>query len=135
MPMQAVQRDLTPSPGASRRPLPQAGEVDAIVCSALLDLVSPAWLARMFDGLRVPFLACLTVDGRDVTAEIRTPAVSEAASRAAASPAVREAMVVQQRRLLSHGDWVAEGRDIGTVVAPDAEIRVLGVLVGVLRKC
>ena len=35
------------------------------VCSALLDLVSAAWLARLFDALRAPFLACLTVDGRD----------------------------------------------------------------------
>ncbi len=62
--------------------------------------------------------------GRDVTAEIRDPAVSEAASRAAADPGVRRAMVVEQRRLLHAGDWVAEGRDIGTVVAPDAEVKV-----------
>jgi cytidylate kinase len=64
------------------------------------------------------------VDGEDVTAAIRTPEVSEAASRAAADPAVRRALVAQQRRLLSHGDWVAEGRDIGTVVAPGAEVKV-----------
>ena len=61
---------------------------------------------------------------RDVTDEIRTPEVSEAASRAAADPAVRAAMVAEQRRLLARGDWVAEGRDIGTVVAPDAEVKV-----------
>jgi CMP/dCMP kinase len=64
------------------------------------------------------------VDGRDVTAELRAPEVSEAASVAAAQPAVREAMVAEQRRLLRDGDWVAEGRDIGTVVAPDAEVKV-----------
>jgi cytidylate kinase len=64
------------------------------------------------------------VDGRDVTAEIRTPEVSEAASRAAADPAVRKALVALQRLLLSSGDWVAEGRDIGTVVAPDAAVKV-----------
>jgi cytidylate kinase len=64
------------------------------------------------------------LDGRDVTAEIRTPEVSEAASRAAADPAVRQAMVLVQRRMLDAGDWVAEGRDIGTVVAPDAEVKV-----------
>jgi len=40
-------------------------EVDAVVTSALLDLVSAAWLARLCDGLRVPFLACLNADGRD----------------------------------------------------------------------
>jgi cytidylate kinase len=64
------------------------------------------------------------VDGRDVTILIRTPEVSEAASRAAADPEVRKAMVALQRRMLSGGDWVAEGRDIGTVVAPDADVKV-----------
>jgi len=63
----------------------------------------------------------IVLDGRDVTEEIRTPAVSEAASRAAA---VRRAVVSQQRELLSSGDWVAEGRDIGTVVVPDAALKV-----------
>jgi cytidylate kinase len=62
--------------------------------------------------------------GEDVTDSIRTPEVSEAASRAAADPAVREAMVAEQQRLMSLGDWVAEGRDIGTVVAPDAAVKV-----------
>jgi cytidylate kinase len=64
------------------------------------------------------------VDGKDVTEAIRAPEISEAASRVAADPEVRAAMVVQQRRLLGRGDWVAEGRDIGTVVAPDAEVKV-----------
>jgi len=66
----------------------------------------------------------IRVDGRDVSDEIRTPEVSEAASRAAADPAVRTAVAAQQRRLLEAGDWVAEGRDIGTVVAPGAEVKV-----------
>jgi cytidylate kinase len=66
----------------------------------------------------------ILVDGRDVTDEIRAPEVSEAASRAAADPEVRRGVVELQRRLLSSGDWVAEGRDIGTVVAPDAEVKV-----------
>jgi cytidylate kinase len=64
------------------------------------------------------------LDGVDVTEEIRTAEVTEAASQAAADPVVREALVAQQRRLLSDGDWVAEGRDIGTVVAPEAELKV-----------
>jgi cytidylate kinase len=64
------------------------------------------------------------LDGEDVTAAIREPAVTDAASRVAADPEVREAVVAEQRRLLSDGDWVAEGRDIGTVVAPEAEIKV-----------
>jgi cytidylate kinase len=50
--------------------------------------------------------------------------VSEAASTVATDPRVREALVKKQRELLSNGDWVAEGRDIGTVVAPDAEVKV-----------
>ena len=66
----------------------------------------------------------ILLDGRDVTDAIRTPEVSEAASRVAADPDVRAALVTQQRALLKQGDWVAEGRDIGTVVAPDAELKV-----------
>jgi cytidylate kinase len=64
------------------------------------------------------------LDGRDVTAAIRTPEVSAMASRVAADPDVRAALVARQRELLATGDWVAEGRDIGTVVAPDAELKV-----------
>ena len=68
--------------------------------------------------------ARVLLDGRDVTEAIRTPEVSEAASRVAADPAVRAALVAKQRELIARGDWVAEGRDIGTVVAPDAELKV-----------
>jgi CMP/dCMP kinase len=64
------------------------------------------------------------LDGEEVTSLIRTPEVSQAASIAAADPAVRAALVQQQRHLLSAGDWVAEGRDIGTVVCPEAEVKV-----------
>ena len=63
-------------------------------------------------------------NGEDVTEAIRTPEVSEAASAVATDPAVREALVRKQRGLLAAGDWVAEGRDIGTVVAPDAAVKV-----------
>jgi cytidylate kinase len=55
---------------------------------------------------------------------IRTPEVSEAASQVATDPGVRAALVEKQRELMQAGDWVAEGRDIGTVVAPDAELKV-----------
>jgi CMP/dCMP kinase len=64
------------------------------------------------------------LDGEDVTTAIRSPEVSERASQVAADPDVRRAMVAQQRRLMATGDWVAEGRDIGTVVAPDAAVKV-----------
>jgi CMP/dCMP kinase len=63
-------------------------------------------------------------NGEDVTDAIRAPEVSEAASKVATNPAVRAALVMKQRELLDHGDWVAEGRDIGTVVAPDAPVKV-----------
>jgi CMP/dCMP kinase len=56
--------------------------------------------------------------------DIRTPEVAEAASKVATDPAVRAALVERQRELMSDGDWVAEGRDIGTVVAPDAAVKV-----------
>jgi cytidylate kinase len=64
------------------------------------------------------------LEGEDVEGLIRTPEVSEEASRVAADPQVRAAMVELQRRLIGEADWVAEGRDIGTVVAPDAEVKV-----------
>lgn len=67
----------------------------------------------------------VTADGEDVTDVIRTPEVTARASEVAALPEVREALVEQQRALLHDGgDWVAEGRDIGTVVAPDAQLKV-----------
>jgi cytidylate kinase len=81
----------------------------------------PAEVAAAIDldlGARV------LLDGRDVTEAIRAPEVSEAASRVAADPGVRDALVAKQRELMANGDWVAEGRDIGTVVAPDAEVKV-----------
>jgi cytidylate kinase len=75
-------------------------------------------------GLRIELGERVLLDGDDVTDEIRAPEVSEAASVAAADPGVRAAMVAEQRRLMSAGDWVAEGRDIGTVVVPDAAVKV-----------
>lgn len=70
------------------------------------------------DGLRV------RINGRDVTSEIRMPEVSEAASRVSAVPAVRRALVARQQVFGRLGDVVMEGRDIGTVVFPDAEVKV-----------
>ena len=64
------------------------------------------------------------LDGRDVTDEIRDPAVTSAASVVSVHREVREAMVERQRALIAAGDYVAEGRDIGTVVSPDAPLKV-----------
>ena len=75
-------------------------------------------------AIEMPGDGTILLDGRDVTEQIRTPAVAEKASVVAADPAVRAALVDQQRKLLAGGDWVAEGRDIGTVVAPGAQLKV-----------
>lgn len=64
------------------------------------------------------------LDGEDVTTAIRAPEVSALASRVSVHPRVRAAMVDQQRRLIAAGRYVAEGRDIGTVVSPDAPLKV-----------
>ncbi|HEY7621169.1 MAG TPA: (d)CMP kinase [Solirubrobacteraceae bacterium] len=64
------------------------------------------------------------LDGEDVSEAIRTPEIAQQASQRATDPAVRAAMLDKQRALITVGDWVAEGRDIGTVVAPDADLKV-----------
>lgn len=64
------------------------------------------------------------IDGVPVTDEIRTPEVTEAASQVSVHPGVREAMVAEQRRLIETGPYVTEGRDIGTVVAPDSPLKI-----------
>jgi cytidylate kinase len=75
-------------------------------------------LAIELDGDRV------VLDGRDVSAEIREPRVSEASSRVSVHRGVREALVARQRELIAGGRYVAEGRDIGTVVSPDSPLKV-----------
>jgi len=64
------------------------------------------------------------VDGEDVTAEIRTHEVAALVSEVSAHPGVREQMVAAQRALMSRGDWVSDGRDVGSTVWPDAEVKV-----------
>jgi cytidylate kinase len=104
-------------------------------CVGLLELESPDTPPRALarsariefaaeePGKRVPGPRVL-LNGHDVTEAIRTPEVSEQASRVARDAGVREALVAKQRELIAGGDWVAEGRDIGTVVAPGAELKV-----------
>lgn len=86
-------------------------------------------LAAMARGTAIDFTgspaaAHVFLDGEDVTAEIRTPAVSEMASRVAAVPEVRRLLVAWQRALRARGPLVGEGRDLGTVVFPDAEVKI-----------
>jgi CMP/dCMP kinase len=75
-------------------------------------------LERGADGQKV------LLDGEDVTQAIRTAEVSQAASRVAVIPGVRKLLVDEQRRAGSRGSVVMEGRDIGTVVFPHAELKI-----------
>jgi cytidylate kinase len=101
-------------------------------CVALLSLAEPneppALLARdariEMDVAGPDGQPRVLLDGRDVTEAIRALEVSEASSRIAADPEVRRALVAKQRDLLCNGDWVAEGRDVGTIVAPQAELKI-----------
>jgi cytidylate kinase len=98
-----------------------SGAMYRAVAAASAGGADPAEVAR---SARIELGERIRLDGEDVTERIREPWVSEAASRVSADPAVRGALVAQQRRILASGDWVAEGRDIGTVVAPEADVKV-----------
>ena len=66
----------------------------------------------------------VAIDGEDVTIAIRTPEIDDAAARVARLPRVREELVARQRRYAAEGPVVMEGRDIGTVVFPNAAVKV-----------
>jgi 3-phosphoshikimate 1-carboxyvinyltransferase len=95
---------------AMRRGVPFATETDVIPLADALDCE--------FSGGRV------RLDGEDVTDEIRTEAASAGASRVAAIPAVRAALLERQRRFRQAPGLVADGRDMGSVVFPDAALKV-----------
>lgn len=71
-----------------------------------------------------PAPKAVLIDGNDVTSAIRTAEADKAVSPVSAAPSVRKAMVDQQRRVGESGDYVIEGRDIGTVVFPDADVKI-----------
>jgi cytidylate kinase len=81
-------------------------------------------LARAASIEFIPGERTVLLNGEDVTAQIRLPEVSNAASRVAAVPGVRAAMVDLQRRIAAHSSVVMEGRDIGSVVFPEAEVKI-----------
>ena len=86
-------------------------------------------LARCVEGAELslsgaPSHPQVWLDGVDVGEQIRTPAVSEMSSRLAAQPLVRRRLVECQRALARRGPLVAEGRDLGTVVFPDADVKI-----------
>ena len=104
----------------------------AMTLSALMDLVSPIdgpaltklateSVITMTDS---PWDARVFLRGQDVTDQLHTTVVEEAVSRVSAFPGVRAALVAQQRRMAARGSIVMVGRDIGTVVLVDANIKV-----------
>ncbi len=85
-------------------------------------------VAALADGIEIAFrldgtVNRVTLNGQDVTTAIRTPEMSDGASRVSALPEVRAALLGLQRRIGADGGVVVEGRDIGTVVFPDAEAK------------
>jgi len=93
-------------------PLDDAARLEALAADTRIDLAA----AR--DGVHV------RVDGADVTHAIRTPEISEATSRISVIPGLRRQMVAEQQRAGRKGSVVMEGRDIGTVVFPRADLKI-----------
>lgn len=91
---------------------------------------NPAML-KALDDMRIEFRdqpdgkdPLIFLNGKDVSTEIRTPFISDIVSPVSVHPSVREAMVHQQRRIGENGGVVMDGRDIGTVVFPQAELKI-----------
>ncbi len=100
---------------ALRRGLAFAGNDDSLVALARETRID----LRAEDGTQRVFL-----DHEDVTTAIRTPEVSQAASKIAVNSGVRHVLVAEQRRAGEQGGVVMEGRDIGSVVFPDAQLKI-----------
>ena len=90
-----------------------------------LDLADGETLGEMAWSLAIDFEGdTVHLDGRPVEGRIRSPEVTVASSKVSVHPQVRQAMVKRQRELIAAGKYVAEGRDIGTVVSPDSPLKV-----------
>ena len=90
-----------------------------------LDLADAETIARIANDSLIELIGdTVWLDGQEVTRLIRSEEVSSAASVVSAIPAVRRALVAQQQRLGRATDVVMEGRDIGTKVFPDAEVKI-----------
>ncbi|HEY7121308.1 MAG TPA: (d)CMP kinase [Solirubrobacterales bacterium] len=82
-------------------------------------------LGELAWGLDIGFSGdTITLDGKPIEGRIRSPEVTIASSRVSVHPQVRRALVKRQRELIAAGNYVAEGRDIGTVVSPDSPLKV-----------
>ncbi len=99
----ALERGLDPGEGAAIAPLAEAIDLGADDAGRLTRVV---------------------VDGRDVSGQIRTPRVDRAVSAVSRQPEVRAALLGRQRALAAAGAIVVAGRDIGSVVLPDADVKI-----------
>jgi cytidylate kinase len=97
-------------------------------------------VGRVAAGMQVHFqdeqdVQRVILDGEDVTVAIREPDISQSASRVSAHPEVRKELLCKQRELGRPGGVVIEGRDIGTVVFPDAEVKIFLTASAHVRAC
>jgi CMP/dCMP kinase len=100
-------------------PLSNEAQLEALTCQTHVELKSPT-AEQELQGLKNRVF----LDGHEVTYEIRTPDVAQAASQLATIAAVRKVLVTEQKRAGQGGGVVMEGRDIGTVVFPSAELKI-----------
>lgn len=102
----------------------------AITMKALqngIDLDNENALAKLAKDSRIDFKdggSCVILDGKDVSREIKTPEIDKQISTVVKHPHLREIMVKQQRDIGKQGNAVSEGRDLTTVVFPDAEVKI-----------
>jgi cytidylate kinase len=108
----AMYRALALKAVRARLSLDHENELENLARATRIDL-------KAQDGTQQVFL-----DGEDVTTAIRTPEVSQASSKIAVIPGVRHVLVAEQRRAGQQGGVVMEGRDIGSVVFPDADLKI-----------
>jgi cytidylate kinase len=103
--------------------------VGVLADAAGVDLGDAAALAALCDGLQLSFDehadgVRVIANGRDLSGAIRTAAAAQLASKVSTVPVVRERLVALQRGMAAGGGVVMEGRDIGTVVLPDATVKI-----------
>jgi len=109
--------------GAMYRAIALKAARKGLSLEAIDELVALAGDSKI-DLLAVDGTQQVLLDGEDVTSQIRSSEISQAASKVAAVPGVRHVLVTEQRRAGHKGGVVMEGRDIGTVVFPDAELKI-----------
>jgi len=93
-------------------------------CAVLVGVRSGRSPAEVVPSMEIRLGDRVLLGDEDVSEAIRSPEISRLTPTAAARPELRAALNEKQRTILAHGDWVAEGRDVGSVVAPQADVKV-----------